>query len=208
MRILDKIEYKFGKFAIPRLNYYLMIIFAIGLIIQIFNPNFYYDYLVLDIERILHGEIWRLITFMFYPPAGSYSILISLLMLYVYYNITQALLIYMSDFLFNLYILVGIIFQLLAGIIIMLITHQNVWIVPTFFTYSVLLAFCFTYKDSSMLLYFIIPIKAIYIAYFELAIFAYEFIVGDISTKIMILGSLANVFLYILILKNKGKSTY
>lgn len=203
-KFINKLEIKYGKYAIHNLNFYLTVIFALGLIIQIFNSEFYYVFLSLDIDKFLHGQVWRMFTFLFFPPGGG-SIIFELLALYVYYILTKMLLMSMSDFKFNLFLLVGIIFQVLGGIIYKILTGHNIIIFPTYFIFSILLAFCFTYSDAMMLFYFIIPIKAKYIAYFELIIYGISFLNGNIATRIMILASLINVFLYIYYLKNQNK---
>lgn len=55
---LSKLERRFGKYAIPNLMYYIIIMYAGGFILQLINPSFYYQYLSLDASAILHGQIW------------------------------------------------------------------------------------------------------------------------------------------------------
>lgn len=197
-------EAKYGKYAVHNLNFYLTVIFALGLMIQIFNGAFYIEFLALNIDKLMHGEVWRVFTFLFFPPGGS-GIIFQLLALYVYYVLTKMLLMSMSDFKFNLFLIIGILFQVIGGIGYKLITGHNIIIFPTYFIFSILLAFCFTYSDAMMLFYFIIPIKAKYIAYFELFIYALSFLRGDLGTKVVIAANLLNVLLYIYYLKNQNK---
>ncbi|MCQ2609628.1 MAG: hypothetical protein MJ151_02395, partial [Lachnospiraceae bacterium] len=186
IKFIKNLESKYGKYAVHNLNFYLTVIFALGLIIQMFNSSFYLEFLALDIDKFLHGQVWRMFTFLFFPPAGS-GLLFSLLSIYVYYTLTKMLLMSMSDFRFNLFLLIGIIFQVLGGVIYKMITGHGIVIFPSYFIFSILLAFCFTYSDAMMLFYFIIPIKAKYIAYFELAIYGISFLSGNMATKIVIL---------------------
>ena len=68
MRFFHKLEYKYGKYAIHNLMYYIVILYAIGLVMNLLNPMVYWQFFSLDIEKILHGQIWRLVTFLVYPP--------------------------------------------------------------------------------------------------------------------------------------------
>lgn len=48
--------------------YYITILYAVGLIVWMLDPMIYYNYLSLNVGMILHGQIWRLVTFLIYPP--------------------------------------------------------------------------------------------------------------------------------------------
>lgn len=48
MNWLDKLERKFGRYAIHNLMYYIIILYAVGFVFQMINPSFYYNYLSLD----------------------------------------------------------------------------------------------------------------------------------------------------------------
>ena len=79
MNWIDKLEKKFGRYAIQNLMYYIIILYAAGYVVQLFAPEFYASYLSLDVTAILRGQIWRLFTFMIYPPSsGLFWFLISL----------------------------------------------------------------------------------------------------------------------------------
>ena len=68
---LDKLERKFGRYAIPNLMYYIIILYAVGFVLDLINPSFYYQYLSLDAAKILQGQIWRIFTFIIQPPSTS-----------------------------------------------------------------------------------------------------------------------------------------
>ena len=71
MNFMNKMERKFGRYAIPNLMYYIVILYAVGVLVQMMAPAFYIQYLMLDARAILHGQIWRVVTFMIWPPSGS-----------------------------------------------------------------------------------------------------------------------------------------
>ena len=49
MAFFEKIERKFGKYAISNLMMYLTAIYAVGFAISLVNTDIYYNYMSLDI---------------------------------------------------------------------------------------------------------------------------------------------------------------
>ena len=107
MNWLNKLERKFGKYAIHNLMYYIVILYAVGVFVNIVNPYFYSLHLSLNAERILHGEVWRLVTFMIKPPDSS--LIFVIFALYLYYMIGTNLERQWGAFRFNIYFFSGII---------------------------------------------------------------------------------------------------
>ncbi len=69
--MLDKLERKFGKYAIKNLMRYIIVLYAIGFFLSFAMPEVYYAYFCLDAERILHGEVWRIVTFLLNSPSNN-----------------------------------------------------------------------------------------------------------------------------------------
>lgn len=160
MNLLDKLERKFGRYAIHNLMYYIIILYALGYVIATFVPQFYVQYLSLDPTMILRGQIWRIITFIIYPPnTGLFYFLISM---YLYYSIGRILEAQWGAFRFNLYFFTGVLLHVVAAFISCYVFGANIG--PAFGTYylnySLFFAFAATYPDMQFLLFFIIPIKA------------------------------------------------
>ena len=55
MGFLEKLERKFGRYAIRNLMMYLTVLYSIGFAISLINIEIYYNYLSLDIPKILSG---------------------------------------------------------------------------------------------------------------------------------------------------------
>ena len=197
INFFNKLEYKYGKYAVRNLNVYLAAIYLVGLVIMTLDPMYYYNNLSLNIAKILSGQIWRIITFIFYPPLISYYMFLSLLSIYIYYSLSRSLLMIWSDFKFQMYIICGMLGHFLGGLLIYLITGQNVVLTPDYLTFSIFIAFALSFPNSVFLLFFIIPIKAKYLGYFELAVYLFYFVVGSLNTKIAIACSLINVFIFL-----------
>lgn len=197
----QELERKYYKFSIPNLNIILTAFYTAGLIIQVVDPFIYLRYLSLNTEAFLKGEIWRAITFLIYPPSGSvrgtFGILLAALIIYVYYSLTTVLLRVWGSFKFTWYFVIGVICQVLGGIIIGLVLHERLIITPSYLVFSIFIAFALTFPDSQFLYMFLIPIKAKYLAYIELAIYIFNIFLANKATKVAIIMSLVNVAILI-----------
>lgn len=173
---LSKLERRFGKYAIPNLMFYIIIMYGAGFVLNLINPTFYYQYLSLDAAAILHGQIWRIITFMIQPP--STSLIFIIFALYLYYMIGVELERAWGAFRFNLYFFSGVIFHVIAEILVYLFTGMSLPIDTWYLNMSLFFAFAALYPDVKFLLFFIIPIKVKWLALFDGAYFVYTIILA------------------------------
>ncbi len=195
MTIYEKLERKLGRYAIPNLMKYICVMYVVGFLIQSFNPMLYYYYLDLDPEAILHGHIWRLVTFLFYYPSSN--IFWMLIGVFVYYSLGQTLETVWGVFKYNFFFFMGVLLLIFTSILFYLLTHYPLQLYPTYMTFSIFLAYALTFPDATFMLYFFFPIKAKYLAGLEVLIYAYMFLtVPDLGSKIAILLSLLNVGLF------------
>ena len=203
MKFFDRLEEKFGRFAIKNLTLYLVILNIAGFILLYTNPAFYYLHLSLDMERIFAGEVWRLFTFMIYPSTDS--ILLLFLEMFILYSLGNTLERLWGRFYYNLYIFLGMFFLVIAALAIYLINGSVLWLTPSNMYMTLLLAFAMTLPDMQFLLYFIIPIKAKYLAIFYVGIMVYEFIRSNWTGRIAVIASFANAIIFFLMIKNPAK---
>lgn len=119
--MIDKLEKKFGKYAIRGLMKYVIILYAVGFIINAINGDLYYSWLMLDIDKLLEGQVWRLITFII-QPVDLNNIFRVFLMLYVNFLFGTMLESMWGSFRFNLYYFSGIFFNILAVVAIYIFT--------------------------------------------------------------------------------------
>jgi hypothetical protein len=89
MKFLNKMERKFGRYAIKNLMYYIIGLYILGFVIDLFAPEVYAQYLAMDSAAILRGQVWRIITFIISPPNASPIFII--FVLYLYYWIGTSL---------------------------------------------------------------------------------------------------------------------
>ncbi len=106
MNWIDKLERRFGRYGIPYLVNGLMVgQLAAGLFILLINWKFGY-YISLDRDAVLHGQIWRLVTFLFQPI--WLNGMLGILNLVFYFWIGNTLTRYWGDFRTTLYIALGV----------------------------------------------------------------------------------------------------
>ncbi len=153
-KLLNKLERKFGKFAIPNLMTIIIFGMALVYLINFFtNPEYAFNLsslIYFDKELILHGQVWRVLTFIFEPPDSSPLWII--FALYLYWVIGSALEQNWGSFRFNVYYLVGMIGTIISGLITGYATN-------TYLNLSLFLAFAMLYPNFQLMLFFIIPVK-------------------------------------------------
>lgn len=188
MKWLYKLEWKYGRFAIPN----LMLAIVLGMLTVFLGDLFFpqlglSSYLYFDRELLLTGQVWRLLSFIVLPPPSTP--LFILLALYFYYTIGQTLEHAWGSFKFNVYYLCGILGAILAGMVTGF--AENAYL-----NLSLFLAFAALYPENQIRLFFILPIKIKYLAYLNGAFLLIAFIFGGWSTRAAIIMSLVNFFLF------------
>ena len=117
---MSKFEKKFGKYAIPNLTLVLIMCYVAGYIIQLMGAaggTNLLGFLTLDPYRILHGQIWRLVTWVIVPP-DSLDIF-TIIMLLFYYNLGTALERTWGTYRYNVYIFSGMLFTIAGSFLCM-----------------------------------------------------------------------------------------
>lgn len=204
MKFFYNLERRYRKYAIPNLMYYIIGMYGTGLFLQLFAPEFYLQYLALDAQKILSGQVWRVVTFMIYPPGGG-SLFGSLIGMYLYYMLGVNLERIWGAFRFNVYFFMGVIGHVAAALVVYIIFRQRIYLTTEFLNYSLFFAFAATFPDLEFLLFFVIPIKAKWMAMFNGIYFLYEFIMGNMATRITIVMSLINFFVFFLLTRDLNR---
>ena len=172
---MSNFEKKFGKYAIKNISLMLIMCYAVGYAIQFIGDGFL-NFLTLDPYKILHGQIWRIVTWIIVPPS-SFSIF-TIIMLFFYYSVGTTLERTWGAYRYNLYLFSGMLFTVLGSFVAMGLCYLffgDVMVIPgnaeyvcslygtLFSTYyinmSILLAFAATFPDMQVLLMFVIPVK-------------------------------------------------
>lgn len=187
MKFIDKLERKYGRYGIPNLTMYIIACYVIGYILLYTAPGVL-SYLSLDVRMILKGQIWRVITWVIYPPDTSDLFWFILAIVFFYYPVGTSLERTWGTFRYTLYIFSGILFTVIGAFLLHFITGGIVVIknVPyllggsIYSTYyislSVFLAYAMSYPDMQLLLMFVIPIKMRWMAIVYGAIILFDMV--------------------------------
>ncbi len=175
MNFLNKMERKFGKYAVSNLMQYIIALYGAGFLIMNFTPSMYWMYLSLDVSAILHGQIWRLVTFLIYPPSTDFIYII--FAMYLYYMIGTQLEREWGSFRFNVYFLTGVLGHIIAAFIAYFtlgLTGIYFPMTTNYLNLSLFFAFAVLYPNVEFLVFFILPVKVKWLALLDGIYFAYD----------------------------------
>ena len=190
MRFLDRMERRFGKYAIKNLMIYMSVLYGLGFVVSTINPSVYVTTLCLRPSKVMSGEIWRLVTWLMYPP--STSALFGLIMIYIYYMLGNVIERICGAFRFNLFLLGGILLHVAAVLLIYVFAGIDIILTPENLNMTIMLAYMALIPDAVFVLFFFIPIKAKYLGVIYLVMTLVSFFGGNIAVRISIAVSLVN----------------
>lgn len=185
---LQKLERKYGKYAIHNLMMYITVTMLVVYGLSYFTMKPVYAYLTLSRAAVFRGEIWRLITFIFVPTEAG-GVFTTLIYLYCCYSIGATLEQTMGSFYFNVYYLCG----MLSAILSMLLFGYGT---SFYLNLTIFLAYAYFYPDQRFLFLYFIPVRAKILAYLDCAVLLLLLLTGSWTQRASILLALANFLLF------------
>ncbi len=188
MSLLYKLDRKFRGVGIPNIT----------LIIVVGQAFFYLAAYSghLDVSRmwmipslVLQGQWWRLIAFIFIPPATS--IIFVFFGLYFFYLMGSALEGHWGTFRYNVFLLLGYLITMAVSFLVPDSIATNI-----FLGASVFLAFAHLYPEFTIYIFFVLPVKIKWLAILTWAGYALSLITGGWHTRLFILASIANYLIF------------
>lgn len=183
---MDKLERKFGKYAIPNITRYMIFANLIGYFLALIGQNTIMQYLDFSAAHIFHGQIWRLITWIFVPASGLsfWTLLFILCLLMLGQNLEHAL----GTFRMNVYFWGGIIISDIGGLLIGGITYLAgirvpiygmtsglpIYLTMYYILFSLYLMLGILMPEAEVRLYFVLPIKMKWLTIVYVIELAYE----------------------------------
>jgi hypothetical protein len=194
MMSFDSLERRFGWLSFPGFLRYYIILFAMVYMLQIFRPEMV-PLMAFDPERILKGEVWRLITFLFSPANvtgfGAMGAVFLFITVMLNFMISDSLESAWGVFRTSLFFHAGMLFLIVAS-----------WIIPSasgiagyVFVSSAFLAFATLFPMVELLLFFIIPVQVRFFGWFLAAYLAF-IAASDAGMGVMVLAGVANYLLW------------
>ena len=191
-RSIEQFCYKHPGFGIPNLMRYITAANVAIWVLGAINRSFL-GVLTFDPALILHGQVWRLVSFIFYPPSMG---LLAFLAFWFYYWIGSTLEAQWGTGQFTIYYFSGVILTVLYGFIIYFITGRSVNLGSEYIYLSMFFSFAVLYPDMQVLFMYIIPIKIKYLAIVDAVFFAYSVIANSFPVNLLPLVALINFFIF------------
>lgn len=186
MTFLDRLERRFGFLGIRGLTRIIVGFTALVFALVALNPGFS-SFLDLDPARIRHGEIWRLVTYIFLPGVTSLWVL---LVLWFIWWIGEGLERAWGPFRLTLYFLVGMIGTTVAAFFFGTKFSNTMLISSLFF------AFARFYPDDVIYIFFILPAKIKWVAWIMAAFLLVGFVTNGNSYRMALVAAFSNYLIF------------
>lgn len=190
MNWMNKLEKKWGRYAVPNLSRYFVAAMVIGYLVSWVAPGLM-EYMYFDMGAILHGQIWRLVTWII-TPATSMDIF-GILFLFCVLMWGSSLETFLGTFRMNVFLWGGVILSDIIGVFLygisflILGTPVSIYLSTYYILMSMLLALAVCMPEGEVRLYFVLPIKMKWMLLFELVYLGYQ-VIRIFYTSITALG--------------------
>lgn len=195
--LIEKFCYEHPNFGIPNLMKYIAIGSAAVWFLCMINPQTA-SYVVFSPYHVLHGQLWRVVTFLLYPPSTGFFGLIAC---YFYYWIGSTLEQHWGTAQFNVFYFSGAAITVVYGLLMQLLTGSSVTLTSTYLYLSMFLAFAMLFPDLQVLFMFFIPIKMKWLAlvdaiFFVLGILGAVFSRAPLALVLLPIAAIANFLIF------------
>ena len=192
MRLIDRFCYRHPNFGIPNLMKYLTIANAVFWILGTAN-SVLMSYLSFDAALILRGQVWRLVTFMVYPPSMG---LLSFVVFYFYYWMGSTLEQYWGTPQFNIYLLIGWFLTVVYGFLVYFLGGYRIRIDSQYLYLSMFFSYAALFPDQQVLLFFFIPIRMKYLALIDAAYFVLAVVTNPFPFNLLPVVAVLNFVIF------------
>ncbi len=207
----------YRNFYIPHLTVVLLLLQAAGFLLDIIGASFVLGYLTLNPYAILHGQIWRIFTWLIIPSNTSLSFVLVAVLFYL--PIGSQMERVWGDFLYTVYILMGVAFTVIGAFLLYIYVSLNIEastlaqqaggleyysqlmsmsFTPYYIMMSIFFAYAATFPDSIVLFMFVIPIKMKWLGLLYGAYTVYTIYAGSLFERVAIIVSILNFLVFFL----------
>lgn len=188
MTPLDRLERKYGRFCIPNLMLYVVGgQIVVWLIMMLLDWRIYF-LLGLSRYELLHGQVWRLISFVFLPPLSMNPLIVAL-NLYFDWFVGMALERQWGSFRFNVFYLTGMLGAVAAALLVGSAGNAAL-------NLSLFFAFAMLYPELELLLFFVLPIKVKWLGWAGAAYYVWQLLTASLPGKASLLLGMAGFLLF------------
>ena len=206
--LLDRLQRRFGRFAVPNLTLILVIAQAALYVASFMPQGISVDRIKLDPAMVMQGEVWRLVTFLVTPPTGPPIFALFYFMLFHLFGSTLER--DWGAFKYNVFLLVGWLANVIASFAGSALLAQQLGIgdgnqllqfasIPAssaFLYGSVFLAFARLYPNFIMNIFWVLPIRVKWLALLAWLGYGYMLIRGGWMVRMLIVATVLNYLLF------------
>ena len=192
---IDRFCLTHPNFGIPRLMMFIVIgNIAVWLVSAMDTTGTFWYMLTFNAEMIFrHGQIWRLVTFVFVPESSGVWLIF---WLYLYYSIGNTLEDAWGTGKFTIYYLSGMVLTMIYGTAVWLIGGYSPHLTVHYVNLSMFFAYATLFPDTYFLLFFFFPVKVKWLAIIDAAVFALDILFGSFPENLLPLVALLNYFVF------------
>jgi len=185
--------------GIPGLMKYIVIANVGVFILDLFSSYSCSYLLQFNPALIFQGEIWRLLTFLIVPM--NLSPIWFALSTLLYYSIGTTLEQYWGPARFTIYYIMGAYVNVILALIMQLISPSGyAYPIMTYVNQSLFFAFATLYPETRFMIYFIIPVKAKWLAWLSGAFIIFDFVsylfAAEWLGAVIVFGTVLNYLIF------------
>ena len=191
MKWIDRAEARFGHLAIPNLLRIIVAFNALVFVLYKVNPACLQT-LALEPAAVRHGEIWRLVTYVFIPQIGGpiADWLIALLYLWYLWWLGDGLEEALGSFKLNVFYLLGMIGTTVAAFFF------DAGFSTFMLNSSLFFAFARFYPEMTIFLMAIVPVKVKWLAWIYGALLLFGFLTSSWGYRFAVLAAFTNYLVF------------
>lgn len=182
MNLSQRLKRLFRKMELPGIMTYIAATMAVIFIGDIVTGYVLSDFLSFSRDNIIHDlQLWRIFTFLFIPT--NYSPLWSIITIVFYHSIGRDIEAVWGSGNLTAYLLTGIILTIGGGFIGGYTTNLFLYL-------SLFCAYAALMPNNRFMMFFIIPVKAKYLAWADGVIMLSALVSGNLSVKLAVIAAL------------------
>jgi len=200
MTILDKLDRRFGRYAVPHLTLYIIALqVVIFLLSALGGGTRVFENAALVPGLVMRGEIYRIFSFLFMPPnsVSSLGAVWAFFYWYLLFLFGSAMEEKWGTFRYNAYLLIGFLATLGA---VFLNPFSMVTVPNDFLYFSIFLAFAHLYPDFELRIMFVFPVAVKWLALLAWLGFGFKLVIalffGKWVIALTIVAAVLNYFIF------------
>jgi len=188
MNLLNRLERHLGPYAVANLTLFLIACQVVVYLAAQAKPELV-EHIALIPEKVLAGEVWRLVSFLAMPPFTN--VFFAFFFWYLFYLMGTALEHFWGTFRYNVFLVLGYVATVAVSFAVPDQPASN-----AFMQGSVFLAFAFLNPDFELYLFFILPVKIKWFALVTWIGYGLLVLFGDGLTRLLVLASVCNFLVF------------